>query len=170
MLIEIRDKDLKTLAELAFIGERIINGVRAGKANLISRYSRVSKNIIHSYLSTLGREERAKVTADLNDLYFGDEADSFISFYDDCIWMNMFLDNWLRRKYPDESDQLSFRGMFEYELKARGLDIVEINIPDLEARLMQNRKVRELLAKEDEQSKAAAFAIAKRQRKKYYFV
>ena len=56
MSIEITKKDLKILAELAFIGDWMVNAVRLHKER-VKKYHRVCDLILKQYLDTLSDKE-----------------------------------------------------------------------------------------------------------------
>jgi len=66
MTIEITNEDLKTLAELVFFSESIINEERGQKP--IIKYSRVKDKILSAYRSTLDTERQT---------YFANEENEF---------------------------------------------------------------------------------------------
>ena len=65
MKIEISNQDLEILAELAFLGEHIINGERGDKQ--IPKYNRVKEQILNAYRSMLNQEDKEYLEDEENE-------------------------------------------------------------------------------------------------------
>ena len=175
MQIEITEKDLKTLTELAYIGNWIVNSVRTGKERIL-KYDRVFKKMAKAYKATLSKEE--KEDFEVPD-YFMYELGDFIEFYEDNICIPVFTQMLAEFNYPDHAadaalslynftKQEQAQQLYEIEINERGLGAVRIDVPDIDERLAAGQEIARLcfgesdVPKEERMSKAEAIARALR--------
>lgn len=134
MILNFSKKELKTLTELVYIGEKVVNGERL-REDILPEYERVSDMILDAYKSTHRKEIKAydELKEELRE-----GLDHFFVEYEvvEIIYT-------LARMKADElyggSEQglenLTARILYETELERKRLSIVHIDYPVIQSKV-----------------------------------
>ncbi len=143
MILNFSKKELKTLTELVYIGEKVVNGERL-REDILPEYERVSDMILDAYMKSTERKG-IKAYDELKE-ELRESSDHFFVEYElvEIIYT-------LARMKADElyggSEQglenLTARIPYETELERKGLSIVHIDYPDIQSKVEASIRVEE---------------------------
>lgn len=143
MILNFSKKELKTLTELVYIGEKVVNGERL-REDILPEYERVSDMILDAYMKSTERKW-IKAYDELKE-ELRESSDHFFVEYElvEIIYT-------LARMKADElyggSEQglenLTARILYETELERKGLSIVHIDYPDIQSKVEASIRVEE---------------------------
>jgi len=180
MQIEIKDKDIKTLAELAYIGSWMINAERIGKER-IKKYDRVCDVILKQYLNSLSDKEKGdiKTVGQLHD-YYMNELTEYADYYDEKTLIPRLAEKLTEINYPDgcgenfwmtNGIQNGARNNYEEVLEEKGFGVIRLDGPDFEERMAVTKEYWQLIYGKSDvpqaEREAQAMALAEAAREKY---